>query len=97
MTINLNFGQIIVWIVIGAVVGWLVAKFAKRNIRGLGKWGNEIAGIIGGVLGGLIFGLLGIRLDLGGITITISFVDVVFAAIGALLAIGAVIFIQTRR
>lgn len=55
--------QIIVWIIIGGVAGWL-ADLAVSGIR-LGLIGAIIAGIIGGFLGGWLFGLLNINLGDG--------------------------------
>ena len=49
---------IILYLVIGAVAGWLAGLIMKG--RGFGVLGNIIVGIIGGFLGGLLFGLLGI-------------------------------------
>lgn len=49
---------IILYLVIGAVAGWLAGLIMKG--RGFGILGNIIVGIIGGFLGGFLFGLLGI-------------------------------------
>lgn len=49
---------IILYLVIGAVSGWLAGLIMKG--RGFGILGNIIVGIIGGFLGGFLFGLLGI-------------------------------------
>lgn len=49
---------IILYLVIGAVAGWLAGLIMKG--RGFGILGNIVVGIIGGFLGGFLFGLLGI-------------------------------------
>jgi uncharacterized membrane protein YeaQ/YmgE (transglycosylase-associated protein family) len=49
---------ILIWLVIGAVAGWLAGQVMRGG--GFGLLGNIIVGIIGAVLGGLIFGALGI-------------------------------------
>lgn len=49
---------ILVWLIIGAIAGWLAGKVMRGG--GFGLLGNIIVGIVGAVLGGLIFGLLGI-------------------------------------
>jgi len=49
----------ILFIVIGAVAGWLAGQIMKG--RGFGLFINLIVGIVGGVLGGWIFGLFGIQ------------------------------------
>ena len=45
---------IIIWLVIGAVAGWLAGQIVKGG--GFGLVGDIIVGIIGSVIGGLIFG-----------------------------------------
>jgi len=48
----------LMFLVIGALAGWLAGKIMKG--RGFGLIGNIIVGIVGGFLGGLLFGLLGL-------------------------------------
>ena len=45
---------IIIWLVIGAVAGWLAGQIVKGG--GFGLVGDIIVGIIGSVIGGWIFG-----------------------------------------
>jgi len=47
----------ILYLLIGALAGFLAGKIMKR--RSFGVLFNLIIGIIGGVIGGFIFGLLG--------------------------------------
>ncbi len=49
--------SIIIWIVFGAVVGWLANMFMKGS--GIGLIGNIIVGILGSFLGGFISSFLG--------------------------------------
>lgn len=46
------------FLIIGAVAGWLAGKLTKGSGFGLG--GNLAVGIIGALLGGLIFDLVGL-------------------------------------
>ena len=48
---------IILYLLIGAVAGWLAGLIMKG--RGFGIFGNMIVGIIGGFIGGFLFGVLG--------------------------------------
>jgi uncharacterized membrane protein YeaQ/YmgE (transglycosylase-associated protein family) len=48
----------ILFLIIGAIAGWLAGRVMKG--RGFGIIGNLIVGIIGAFIGGFIFGLLGI-------------------------------------
>jgi uncharacterized membrane protein YeaQ/YmgE (transglycosylase-associated protein family) len=55
--------SIIIWLVIGAVAGWLAGLIVKGY--GFGVVGNIVVGIIGAVIGGWIFGLLNVGAGLG--------------------------------
>ncbi len=71
----MDLTSLLIWIVIGAVAGWLAGKIMKGG--GFGLLGNIIIGIIGAFIGGFVFGLLGITA--GGIIGSI-----VMATIGAI-------------
>ena len=49
---------LIMFLVIGAVAGWLAGKLMRGG--GFGLIGNIAIGIIGAVIGGFVFGMLGI-------------------------------------
>ena len=48
---------ILVWIIVGAVAGWLAGLLVRGF--GFGLFGNIVIGILGAVLGGWLFGALG--------------------------------------
>jgi uncharacterized membrane protein YeaQ/YmgE (transglycosylase-associated protein family) len=50
--------NIIYFLIIGFVAGWLAGQIFKG--KGFGLLGNLIVGCIGALLGGFLFGLLGI-------------------------------------
>ena len=50
--------EILIFLAIGAVVGWLAGTLMKGGGFGLLK--NIIIGILGSIIGGFVFGLLGI-------------------------------------
>jgi len=50
--------EIIIFILIGLVAGWLAGKIMKG--KGFGVIGDIIVGIIGAFIGGFIFSLLGL-------------------------------------
>jgi len=54
----MNLTALLIWIVIGAIAGWLGSQVIKGS--GLGLVGNILAGIAGSFVGGWLFGLLGI-------------------------------------
>jgi len=72
----MDLTSLIIWILIGAVAGWLAGKIMKGG--GFGLLGNIIIGIIGAFIGGFVFGFLGITA--GGIIGSI-----VMATVGAVL------------
>ncbi len=49
---------IIVWLVIGAVAGWLAGTLVKGG--GYGLIGDIVVGIVGAFIGGWLAGMLGI-------------------------------------
>lgn len=48
----------ILWIVLGAVAGWIASIIMKTNAR-QGLLGDIILGIVGAFVGGLVFNLFG--------------------------------------
>ncbi len=70
-------GQVIVWMVVGLIAGWLASMVAGR---GLGIVGDIVLGIVGAFLGGLLFRALGWRAPFGGGlagVITVAFIGAV--------------------
>ena len=54
----MGFGEILTWIIIGGLAGWVASKITKTDAS-LGLVGNIVAGIIGGLVGGFVFNLIG--------------------------------------
>ncbi len=71
--------SILIWIVLGAVAGWLAGQIWKG--AGFGLMGNIVVGIIGSFLGGWLGGELGIA---GTTTGGLSLASILTAAGGAL-------------
>jgi uncharacterized membrane protein YeaQ/YmgE (transglycosylase-associated protein family) len=74
--------DIIIFLVIGAVAGWLAGLIMKGG--GFGLVGNIVVGIIGSVIGGWLFSLLGIAAG--------SLIGEIIAAV-----VGAIILIAILR
>lgn len=72
----MNIINLIIFLAIGALVGWLAGNITKG--RDFGVIGNIIVGILGSILGGFVFGLFGITT--GGLIGSI-----IMATIGAVL------------
>ena len=71
--------SIIVWLIVGAIAGWLAGLIVKGG--GFGLLGNIVVGIIGAVVAGWLLPYLGINLG-GGIIAAI-----IDSAIGAVLVL----------
>lgn len=50
--------QAVVFLLIGAIAGWLAGLLMKGG--GFGLLGNIIVGVLGAIVGGWLFGVLGI-------------------------------------
>ena len=78
--------SIIVWLIVGAIAGWLAGLIVKGG--GFGLLGNIVVGIIGAVVAGWLLPYLGINLG-GGIIAAI-----IDSAIGAVLVLVIVSMIK---
>lgn len=81
--------DIILWIVIGAVAGWIAGELMRG--RGFGLVGNIIVGIVGAIIGGLIFDALDFAPGLGIIG------SLIMALIGAIILLFVIgLFSRSR-
>ena len=78
-----SLGEIVVWLVVGALTGPVVGLVVKRNREGFGRWRNLGIGLAGALIGGLLFKLL--HIDLGLDSFTIRLQDLIAAFVGAVL------------
>ena len=79
----MDIGNIIAWIIVGAIAGWL-ASLVMRTNRQQGLLEDIIVGIIGGILGGFILDALNLGGDVTGINIT----SILVAFIGAIILLA---------
>jgi len=77
--------DIIIFLVIGAVAGWLAGQIMKGG--GFGLVGDIVVGVIGSVIGGWLFSLLGIAA--GGLI-----GEIIAAVVGAIILIAIVRLIK---
>ncbi|HRL13913.1 MAG TPA: GlsB/YeaQ/YmgE family stress response membrane protein [Aggregatilineales bacterium] len=75
--------NILVWIIIGAVAGWLASIVMKTNAQ-QGLLADIIVGIIGGFLGGWLLDLLGV----GGAVTGLNLGSLLTAFIGAIVLLA---------
>ena len=92
---NITIDEVIVWLIVGALAGWLAGAIVKRRKAGFGRFGNLGVGLIGALIGGLLFNLFGIDLGLGKIAIT--FEDLLSALIGSLIFLALLGIVRLRR
>ena len=69
--------SLLLWLVVGAVAGWLAGLFVKGF--GFGLLGNIVVGIVGAAVGGWLFQRLGVSLGGGIIN------DIIGATVGAVI------------
>src|SRR5580693_1539164 len=93
-TINLDWGTILVWCLVGLVAGFLASRVALGH--GLGLFGDVIAGILGAFLGGFLAAVLHIKVEVFGYPI-ISKMIVAFVGSVVLLLVVRVFSGSTRR
>ena len=70
---------IIVWLIIGAIAGWLAGTLLKGG--GFGLIGDIIVGIIGAFIGGWLAGVLGLHIASGLVS------SIITATVGAVILI----------
>jgi uncharacterized membrane protein YeaQ/YmgE (transglycosylase-associated protein family) len=79
----INIGQLIIWLIVGALVGSLAAMLSTGK-RGLGLAGYLLLALTGAIIGGILFQYL--RINLGVLNaITFTGRDIAAAFIGSLL------------
>jgi uncharacterized membrane protein YeaQ/YmgE (transglycosylase-associated protein family) len=88
-------GQIIVWLIVGALAGTLVGMLVTWSKRGFGVFANLGIGMAGALIGGGIFRLFNIDLGLGQIAIT--FEDLIAASLGSLILVIVIWIIRSRK
>lgn len=61
---------ILIWLIVGAVAGWLAGMIVKGG--GFGLVGNIVIGIIGAFVGGWLFTVLGVTIGSGLISVILT-------------------------
>jgi uncharacterized membrane protein YeaQ/YmgE (transglycosylase-associated protein family) len=83
--------NIIVWIIVGAIAGWLASIVMKTNSQ-QGLMQDIIIGIVGGFLGGIILNAIGV----GGAVTGLNIASVLTAFIGAIILLGLLRMVRSR-
>jgi uncharacterized membrane protein YeaQ/YmgE (transglycosylase-associated protein family) len=77
--------SVIVWLIVGAIAGWLAGLIVKGG--GFGLLGNIVIGIIGAVVAGWLLPTLGVHLGAG---IIGAIIDSVIGAVVVLVIISLI-------
>ena len=84
----MDLSAIIIWILLGAVAGWIAGHLVKG--KGMGTLGNILVGIVGSFFGGWLAGQLGISgAAVGGFSIS-SIITAVAGASVLLFLVGLI-------
>lgn len=86
---DLNPGNLLAWILVGFIAGWLAATVSRG--RGFGCLGNTAIGLAGLIIGGFLFSALGITGATGFIG------SIIIASIGAALLLVLAGLLGGRR
>lgn len=82
----MSLTAIIVFLIVGAVAGWLAGQIVKG--RGFGLVGNIVVGIIGAVIAGFLLPMAG--LEIGGGMVA----SIINAVIGAVILLVIISFVR---
>jgi uncharacterized membrane protein YeaQ/YmgE (transglycosylase-associated protein family) len=85
----MDIGNLLIWIIVGAIAGWLASIVMKTNAS-QGLVMDIIVGIVGGLIGGWLLTALGI----GGAVTGINLGSILTAFIGA---IGLLAILRVAR
>jgi len=75
--IAMGIESLVVWLIVGAIAGWLAGIVVKGY--GFGLLGNIVVGIVGAFIAGLLLPKLGVALPAGIVG------AIIYAAIGAII------------
>ncbi|MBW4062026.1 GlsB/YeaQ/YmgE family stress response membrane protein [Candidatus Saccharibacteria bacterium] len=78
-----TFWEIVGWIVLGALAGWIASMITGTNAR-INGWMNVAVGIVGAFIGGLVLRLFGVS------TSGVSLASLLTAILGAVVLLAIV-------
>ncbi len=86
VTITFQPMSVVTWLIIGLIAGFLASVLVRGRRFGLA--GSVIVGLIGALVGGALFSVLNIPVSEGlRAGITISFIDIIVAFVGAVIVL----------
>jgi uncharacterized membrane protein YeaQ/YmgE (transglycosylase-associated protein family) len=96
MNLNISFANLVIWIIVGGLAGWLASVVVRGG--GLGLLGDIAVGIIGAFLGGLVLSRLlpSVYAFTGGFT-GFSLGSLIVAFVGAVILLLVARLFTARR
>src|SRR4051812_17341144 len=84
--ITINPQQVVTWLIIGLIAGFLASILVRG--RRMGTISSIVVGLIGALVGGFLFSVLGIQVSPSlSDGITLRYIDIIVAFIGALIVL----------
>lgn len=77
-----DVAAIIVWLIVGALGGYIAGMIVKMRSRGFGVVGNIVIGLIGALIGGFLFDFF--KISVAG-DVVIEANDVIAAIVGSII------------
>jgi uncharacterized membrane protein YeaQ/YmgE (transglycosylase-associated protein family) len=88
----MSIGNIIAWIIVGGIAGWLASIVMKTNSR-QGCITDIVVGVIGGFIGGFVLEQLGIGGEVTGLNVG----SILVAFVGAVIFLALLRLVQRSR
>ena len=88
----MSLETLVVWVVVGAIAGWLASIVMGTNGR-QGLLQDIVVGLVGGVIGGFLFNAFGI----GGAVTGFNFTSIFVAFVGGIVLLILVRLLTGRR
>ncbi len=83
--------DILIWIIFGALAGWIASIIMKKNKK-MGAIANIVVGILGAFIGGYIMDFFGVEVEAG-----FNFSSLLVAILGAVVLLWVLGFFFGRR
>jgi uncharacterized membrane protein YeaQ/YmgE (transglycosylase-associated protein family) len=90
-----SVGEILLWLIVGGLVGSLVGRLVKWRREGYGPIVNILLGVAGALVGGALFNLFKVDLGLGELKVT--FEDLIAALFGSIVVLVVVWGVRTKK
>jgi uncharacterized membrane protein YeaQ/YmgE (transglycosylase-associated protein family) len=93
---KIEIAEVITWLIVGGLAGWLAGMLVKRRKEGFGRVTNLGIGLVGALIGGLLFKVFGIEIQVLS-KVEINLQQVVAGFVGALIFLAIIWIVQKYR